>query len=407
MSASRGLWRIGPLALLLCWLIVAGLAASQERTSQDPPAQAVRAGEATDPDIEQDTPGLEAARERVETLRAELDRLSQRRASLVREFETADVELALRREQLAVLEHRAEILARQLDVQAGQVERLATSLSGAREALELRVRTLYRIGPLSYNRLLLSADSADDVLVAYQMVTYLTDRDRELVETVRQTLGDLHAARTSLEATSAQLDGLRVEARAAAVELEQQQEARRERVRAIDLEAEDTRIALAEAEDNASALERTLTRLAGTGEDALGERFAAARGELPWPAVGDVVGGFGRRRHPIYDTFTVSRGIEIGAPEGDPVSAVFPGRVAFADWYSGYGLLVILDHGGDYFTLYGHLREVTVRVGDRVEPGMLIGRVGETASLTGPNLYFEVREGTDALNPMQWLRRQR
>jgi septal ring factor EnvC (AmiA/AmiB activator) len=102
----------------------------------------------------------------------------------------------------------------------------------------------------------------------------------------------------------------------------------------------------------------------------------------------------------------VSRGIEIGAPEGDPVTAVFAGRVAFADWYTGYGLLVIVDHGGDYFTLYGHLREVAVRVGDRVDPGALLGRVGETASLTGPNLYFEVREGTDALNPLQWLDRR-
>jgi murein DD-endopeptidase MepM/ murein hydrolase activator NlpD len=244
------------------------------------------------------------------------------------------------------------------------------------------------------------------VLVAYQMVTYLTDRDRELVETVRQTLADLDAARESLEATSVQLEALRAEASAAAMALERQQEARRERLRAIDLEAEDTRLALADAEDNERALTRTLSRLAIADTEALGEQFAAARGGLPWPAVGEVVGGFGRRRHPIYDTYTVSRGIEIGAPEGDPVTAVFAGRVAFADWYKGYGLLVILDHGGDYFTLYAHLREVSVRVGDSIEPGALLGRVGETASLTGPNLYFEVREGTDALNPLQWLDRR-
>ena len=79
------------------------------------------------------------------------------------------------------------------------------------------------------------------------------------------------------------------------------------------------------------------------------------------------------------------------------------GQVVFADWYSGYGLLVIVDHGAGFFTLYGHLSKVDVRVNDRVATGQLIGEVGETGSLTGPNLYFEVREGTDALNPLSWL----
>ena len=151
------------------------------------------------------------------------------------------------------------------------------------------------------------------------------------------------------------------------------------------------------------ALERTLEQLIGLRTESVPVGFATARGSLPWPATGDVVGGFGRRRHPIYDTYTLSRGIEIGAEEGKPVRAVFDGRVVFADWYSGYGLLVILGHGGEYFTLYGHLSSVAVLVNERVQAASVIGRVGETGSLTGPNLYFEVREGTDALDPLRWL----
>jgi septal ring factor EnvC (AmiA/AmiB activator) len=191
---------------------------------------------------------------------------------------------------------------------------------------------------------------------------------------------------------------------AATIALASQQEERQRLLSRIDREAEAQRIALESAERAERDLADTMTNLAESAAAISG--FRDARGRLPWPAQGDVVTGFGRQRHPIYDTYTLSRGIEVGAPAGDPVTAVHAGRVAFADWYSGYGLLVIVDHGSNYFTLYGHLAQVAVRVNDRVDGGQLIGKVGETGSLTGANLYFEVREGADALNPTAWLERR-
>ncbi len=124
---------------------------------------------------------------------------------------------------------------------------------------------------------------------------------------------------------------------------------------------------------------------------------------MPWPGDGPITLSFGRQRHPVYDTYTLSKGIEIGAEPESPVLAVFAGRVAFADWFRGYGQVVILDHGNDFFTLYGHIAAVHVRVGQRVQAGEQVGTVGDTGSLTGPSLYFEIREGTDALNPLNWL----
>ena len=346
---------------------------------------------------------LAAARGRVQRLESELGRLASQRETVVQAFETADVELALRRQQLAVLERRGELLDELRGLQQAEVERLDDALREGRRLLRDRVVSLYRIGPLSYNRLLLGAESTDDVLVGYQLVTYLAARDRDLVRNVRGTLGSLRASQLALEATSRQLEQLRLETASAAEVLAAQQEERRQALRRIDRRAETQRITLAEAERSMRALERTLEQLIGLRTESVPVGFATARGSLPWPATGDVVGGFGRRRHPIYDTYTLSRGIEIGAEEGKPVRAVFDGRVVFADWYSGYGLLVILGHGGEYFTLYGHLSSVAVLVNERVQAASVIGRVGETGSLTGPNLYFEVREGTDALDPLRWL----
>ena len=91
---------------------------------------------------------------------------------------------------------------------------------------------------------------------------------------------------------------------------------------------------------------------------------------------------------------------------GNPVRAVYRGRVAFADWFQNYGLVVILGHGNDYYTIYGHLERVQVRTGEFVDAGAEIGTVGDTGSLDGPSLYFEIREGSDAIDPEAWLRRR-
>ena len=86
------------------------------------------------------------------------------------------------------------------------------------------------------------------------------------------------------------------------------------------------------------------------------------------------------------------------------MSAVYQGRVAFADWFQNYGQVVIINHGDEFFTIYGHLDEVLVRTGEWVDAGGEIGTVGETGSLIGPSLYFEIREGSEAINPALWLR---
>ncbi len=347
---------------------------------------------------------LASLRERVGSLEAELERLASERESVVNSFETADVELALRREQLAILKQRDGVLAQERIEHESELERLEALFAESRQTLRVRVASLYRAGPLSYSRLLLAAETASDALAAYQIITYLAARDRDLLQSVRSTVAELDQAREALAETESRLAAVASDTEATAIALARQQEQRRDLLTAIDREAEVQRVALAAAQRSESRLESTMLMLSRAAEASAPAAFASARGQLVWPVDGAVVGDFGRRRHPVYDTFTVSRGIEIDGEQGDPVAAVFGGSVVFADWYSGYGLMVIVAHGGGYFSLYGHLNAISVRVNQAVGAGDVVGEVGETASLIGPNLYFEVREGTDALNPLNWLR---
>lgn len=347
---------------------------------------------------------LASLRERMSSLEEELERLASQRESIVNSFETADVELALRRQQLSILAQRNDVLARERAEHEAELERLEAAFMESRGALRARVGSLYRVGPLSYNRLLLAAESASDALIAYQIMTYLAGRDRDLLQSVRSTVRELDQTRASLAETEQQLASVEADTEATATELARQQEERRRLLNAIDREAEAQRAALAAAKRSETRLTSTMLALSREAEASAPAAFANARGQLQWPVNGAVVGEFGRRRHPIYDTYTVSRGIEIEGDQGDPVAAVFDGRVVFADWYSGYGLMVIVDHSGGYFSLYGHLNAIGVRVNQRVSDGEILGEVGDTGSLIGPSLYFEVREETDALNPRSWLR---
>ena len=134
--------------------------------------------------------------------------------------------------------------------------------------------------------------------------------------------------------------------------------------------------------------------------------FVKGRGALEWPVRGPLVGRFGPEKHPRFGTTVVNNGIDIQSAAGTPVRSVAKGRVDFTnDDYSSFGQVVIVNHGDGYYTLYAHLAEIAVKIGEEVASGQTIGRVGDSGtSLKGTVLHFEVRKGAGALNPEDWLR---
>jgi septal ring factor EnvC (AmiA/AmiB activator) len=140
------------------------------------------------------------------------------------------------------------------------------------------------------------------------------------------------------------------------------------------------------------------------GDASPGPGFAGLRGRLSWPADGRVVAEYGPQVNPRFGTKTFRNGIDIEASEGTNIAAVFPGQVVYTGWFRGYGNLIIVDHGGEYYTVYAHAADIRVTEGDEVKQGQIIGTVGDTGSLQGPRLYFEVRHEGKPQDPTQWLR---
>lgn len=131
--------------------------------------------------------------------------------------------------------------------------------------------------------------------------------------------------------------------------------------------------------------------------------FSSLRGRLPWPTQGSIISHFGKQRHPTLKTVTENLGIEIRAPLGTPVQSVDAGQVQTITWQRGRGNIIIISHDDGYYTVYTHLADIRVDLMDTIDAGQIIGTVGDSGSLNGPVLHFQIWKNTDNLNPEDWL----
>lgn len=166
-----------------------------------------------------------------------------------------------------------------------------------------------------------------------------------------------------------------------------------------------------ELSDTARELQQKVALFLRQAEDAkkrstwvsTGAGLMVKRGKIPWPVSGTVISPFGKYKNPEFNAVVENNGIQIQAPTGTPFRAVAGGRVRFADWFKGYGKLVILDHGEGYYSLYAQASELNVSEGQEVVSGQVLGTVGDTSSLVGSSLYFEIRHNGVPKDPFRWL----
>jgi septal ring factor EnvC (AmiA/AmiB activator) len=254
-------------------------------------------------------------------------------------------------------------------------------------------------------RLLFSSGGLREFLSRVYGLRRLLAHDRSLIER--------HQAQSTALVVKEEQARLAVGARDAATErlrtrsaqLAEERRAKRRVAKQLLEDRTRERSALVELETAARALEQTLSGLDDDDDPgpAPAISFASLRGSLAHPVDAPIVQGFGRVVDAEHQTLTFRKGVEYQAPLGETVRAVADGRVRFAGWFRGYGRLIILDHGDSYYSVSGHLDAMEVAAGESVESSDAIGEVGETGSLRGPLLYFELRQGSEPLDPALWL----
>lgn len=339
--------------------------------------------------------------ERRAALEEELTRLRGEERSLLGEVEKLEVELRLRTEELHEIRLTLRRTQAELDATVERVAALEERLAAARPALAAHARSLYKLGELSYARLLLSVDRPSDFFRGYRFITTLARRDRQRVAAFRADLADLNEQRAILEKRTAESIELRGRLVAARRRLDAQRDRKTELLMSI-VERKETHVAY--VEELAEAESRLVELLNGLGGAPVAIPVAAFKGSLPWPVKGRVRSGFGRRKHPRFDTYTVHNGIEIASPPDVEVHVVHEGTVVFARRFRGYGLMVVVDHGGKHYSLYAHLAELEVEEGQKLAAGDVVGLSGQ-GGLEEPGVYFEMRHRGRPEDPLDWLQR--
>jgi septal ring factor EnvC (AmiA/AmiB activator) len=315
-----------------------------------------------------------------------LEMVEQRAATSAQRVKTLERDVAVFRKRLAVAEHEDAVTQEML---REQMRRLSPRLWG-----------MYRLMRRRPLEVLLSAKDFSAMVWRSRALRATLEEDLKLLRTVQRVARLRRQAAAELRRLQGSLDVRLGFLREQAVLARAQQEALEEVVGAIKGEAELARRMVRELELADADLTRVIQEM---NEGPAASGFGALKGKLPFPTPGTIEVGFGKVVNPRFNTVTVQKGVDIRAAAGTPVKAVAEGTVAYAGWMRGYGNLLILDHGGGYHSLMAHLGTVSPQVGDRVVAGDVVGEVGDTGSLKGAYLYFEIRRAGQAVDPAPWL----
>jgi septal ring factor EnvC (AmiA/AmiB activator) len=343
----------------------------------------------------------------MEENRAKISELQRKERNL------GDLEGRLRRDRnmttryISELERQERDLLRDLEERQDQLDRRTTEHKKVADLLRQRLRLYRRNRRPQTAELLLSSQSFPDLFRRGTLLARAIQRDRsdllwlqELREELAQETSLLETRRRGLETLQSEklremrhLESQSKQTRAEIAEVRKAREAFEKRQRELVESEKKIQSFIARLEEEI----RSKGRLVGPGLD-------EGRGRLPWPSRGEIISRFGYDTHPRFGTKVPNKGIDIAAPEGTPIRAVAGGVAEFVDWLSGYGRCVILNHGMGYYTLYAHCKRVLVAQGMAVEQGQQIAEVGDTDSVKGSCLHFEIRYRENALDPEDWLK---
>jgi septal ring factor EnvC (AmiA/AmiB activator) len=348
------------------------------------------------------------ATDRMQALQREADALARQERSLLVELRRLEVERDLRLERVKQVEAERAGVVRQLHETTSRIAALETTVQAEQPGLAARLVDLYKLGRPGYVRLLLGVENLQHVGRAYRTVAQLAELDRRRAAEMRGDIARLQAERASLEQRNARLVALEDEARRARAASERAVDAHAALVAEIDARRDLNAQLLGELQTAQQKLQAAVTNIGGLAAEPGGAGpvllpLAPFRGDLNWPVQGRITARFGPQRDARFETTRFRNGVEIAGREGVPVHAVHDGVVAFADAFTGFGDLVIVEHASRSYSLYGYLASLSVQRGDRVAAGQVVGSLGR-APAGDPALYFELRIDGQPVDPVQWLK---
>ncbi|HEY7752917.1 MAG TPA: peptidoglycan DD-metalloendopeptidase family protein [Steroidobacteraceae bacterium] len=346
---------------------------------------------------------LRQVRERIEELQRAMRRDTDRRDALTGQLRDAEENVRGARSRLREARRRLAESDARLEELSNERERHERTLREQRAALSSQLRAAYMGGREEQVKLLLSQE--DPAAFGRMMVyySYLGRARAGRIREIQALVAKLEEALAAENMERERLASLEADSRRQLAAVDAARAERNKALRAVNAQIRSQGDSIAKLKREAGALEKLLADLRKALRDlppAGGQAFEKVRGRLAWPVPGKVSARFGQARGGGLKW----NGVMIDAGRGTEVRALYDGRIAYADWLPGMGLLLIIDHGG-YMSLYAHNEQLFKSVGDRVEGGEVVATVGDSGGRSQPGLYLEIRQGAKPVDPVPWFRR--
>ena len=360
---------------------------------------------------------LQRIQEQLKGVKKKEKEAAKKERSVLGDLQAIDQSLAQKRAEVKKLETRLSGVSSEIDRTNGEMQEYQAKLKHKEGDLSARLRAMYKTQRAGGPWVLLVSGDYGSILKRYKYLAILSERDQKIMEGYQGDLQDLSKYTEKLKGQKDDYDKIK-SARDAEAARVMAQEAEKKKLLASVRQQKTSYQAMAkDLEESSRRMKELIRRLEAekkTQEKKIYARPSVPRpprlpvpsGALDWPVAGKVISYFGKQLHPEYNTYIYNNGIEIQAPLGTDVHAVEGAEVAFANWFKGLGLVAILRHGGDLYTVYAHLAALKVKTGDRVSRGQVIATLGDAGTQSGPSLYFEIRKGSEAQDPLKWLKRR-
>ena len=343
--------------------------------------------------------------------RQDVAAFTRRESDIIKHLNQVELALNTSRKRAADLKREIEKLEHMIDEASTASEELRKRIHANEEYVSGRLVALYKMSRLGKFHLLASAESMNEFIQRKIALERILAYDEKIRRDLVKNQAELKKMLTSLNAHKA-LKSARAAEYQKQTRLMSQERSTRTKLladirkqKSLELAAID---ALTQAADD---LERKIKLLNTEKIQAVPDKnisqlsFSAHKGLLIMPVNGKITNLFGPYKNPKYNITNFRSGIDIKADHGEPIRSVFKGKVIYSNWFKGYGNMIIIDHGNSYYTVYAHMEETFKSKGDEVDAGEVIATVGDTGSMTGAKLYFEVRHHGKPMNPLKWLKK--
>jgi len=361
------------------------------------------------------TDALDSIKNEITKRRKKLGELEKTEGNYLARLEYLETNIASSKKYLVMLSNRIDTAETTIVRLTDSLKQAQLLLADRQAVMKQRLRRAYMTGTLSPLMTLFMARSPLDVIHRTRYLEEVHRYDQNLVGKIDLTRKAIDEKKRSFETKRTELGALLREKKGENQLLLKEEASRRAIVVDIRSKKKSNMLMIAELESAQKELNAIIKLLEwkrkkaeeqnrpGTGARSAFER---QKGILPWPLEGRVEARFGKIVHPLYQTITMNNGIDIAAMTGQAIRCVAAGTVIYTGSMRGLGRLVIVEHGGDYLTIYSHLEEIGVSTDQAVAAGTALGRVGGTAYEEGASLHFEIRKSTESLDPLLWLRKK-